>query len=344
MGAANTIRAGKTALRRYLAIRALEGGRYDAARGYFLKALKSSPGDLRIHKGLARAAAGLGRTEEAIMRAEIAARIAPLDGEIRDMLARLYLEAGRREEAEHHAYMALCLNPDIDDPALPGLIRLRQDGDDLLALHDKLRKLSQVSSQSYGRYGFYQGFERLLLPGQRPVENRLECYALAGLLDPSMTALDIGCNCGFLSLGIAPHVTEITGVELDSRMVEVARLTAGYLGQENASFTQGRFEDFHSEATGTGKRFDLVVATAVHMHVSYDIEEFATTIVELLRPGGLVLLESQDMRTVDWDFTDKIRRFAKTVFEIESRGETTDENGIPRLHAVLRRHAGSARQ
>ena len=127
-------------------------------------------------------------------------------------------------------------------------------------------------------------------------------------------------------------------------MVEVASLTAGYLGQENASFVQDKFEDFQAETAGAGRRFDLIVATAVHMHVRYDIEEFATAIAELLRPGGLVLLESQDMRTVDWDFKDKIRRFAGTAFEELSRGATTDENGIPRLHAVLRLQAGSARQ
>lgn len=218
MGAGKIIKKCKTALRRFLAMRALEGKRYESAHRYFLKALKSRPGDLRIHKGLALVAAGQGKMEEAIMRAEIAARIAPLDGEIRDTLARFYLEAGRQDDAEHTAYMALCLNPDLADPALPGILRQRGDGSELLALHDRLRELSLVSTQSYGRYGFYQGFERLLLPGQRPVENRLESYALTGLLDTSMTALDIGCNCGFLSLCIAPHVAAITGVELDSRM------------------------------------------------------------------------------------------------------------------------------
>ena len=344
MGAGNIIKSVKTALRRFLAKRALDGKRYEAAHGYFLKALKSRPDDLRVHKGLALSAAGMGRGQEAIMRAEIAARIAPFDGDIRDTLARLYQEAGRQGDAEHTAYMALCLNPNLDSPALPGILRQRQDGSDLLALHDRLRKLSRVSTQNYGRYGFYQGFERLLLPGQRPVENRLESYALTGLLDTSMTALDIGCNCGFLSLCIAPHVAAITGVELDSRMVEVAEHTAGYLGQENASFAQGKFEDFQAETAGAGRRFDLIVATAVHMHVRYDIEEFASAIAELLRPGGLVLLESQDMRTVDWDFKDKIQRFAGTAFEELSRGATTDENGIPRLHAVLRLQAGSARQ
>ena len=344
MGARKSIKSGKTALRRFLAMRAIAGKRYGSAHEYLLKALKSRPADLRIHKGLALAAAGLGRGHDAIMRAEIAARIAPLDGEIRNILARFYLEAGRQEDAEHTAYMALCVSPDLVDPALPGILRLRGDGNDLLALHDKLRKLSRVSTQNYGRYGFYQGFERLLLPGKRPVGYRLESYALTGLLDSSMTALDIGCNCGFLSLCIAPHVATITGVELDSRMVEVAKTTAAYLGQENASFVQGKFEEFQTEAAGAARRFDLIVATAVHMHVRYDIEEFAAAITELLQPGGLVLLESQDMRTVDWDFQDKIRRFAGAAFEELSRGATTDENGIPRFHTVLRLQAGSARQ
>lgn len=332
----NTFRFLKATFRRVLATWLLKIERFDSARDYFLKSLKALPDDVRIHKGLSNSSTGLGQMHYAILRLELAARVAPHDGEVRNMLARLCLDAGRREEAGRHAFKALCLNPDLEEPVLPSLLRERADGGELLTLHHRLRELSVESTQSYGCYGFYQGFERLLLPGQRPVDERLDSYALTNLLNPDMAALDIGCNCGFLSLCIAPHVAEICGIEIDPRMVEVATVTARYLGLDNTRFVVGNFEDFLDENVSAEPRFDLVIATAVHMHVRLQIDEFGRAISGLLRQHGLVLLESQDMRTVDWNFPDKVERFAGSEFEEISRGTTMDENNTPRLHVVLR--------
>lgn len=323
-------------LRRFAAVQALRAGRAESALDLFAKAAKAHPADPRIHLGLADAKRAQGRAHEARRHVEVALRISPHDGKAHDKLAHLLMELGEPDAAEWHAWKALSLDPNLPKPVLVDLLRRRPDGEALLALHDTLRSLSRASTQDYGAYGFYQGFWKLRLPGQRPVEARLESYRLPDMLDGSMDALDIGCNCGFLSLSIAPHVRSVTGVEIDPRMVEVARHAATHLGQQNATFQQGAFKDFLAQSQAAGQRFDVVIATAVHMHVGLDIAAFGAAVAELLRPGGLVLLESQDIRLIDWDFADKMRRFAGSLFTVASTGDSVDENGIPRLHAILK--------
>jgi 2-polyprenyl-3-methyl-5-hydroxy-6-metoxy-1,4-benzoquinol methylase len=333
-----TLRTIKAEIRRSAAAWLLKIEHFGKAHEYFLKALKALPHDVRIHKGLARSSAGLGDFNEAILRLEIAARLSPHDADVQDWLAKYYAKNGYKKEAEQHAFQALCLEPDLDEPFLSVLLREREDADELSALHSEVRKISVKSTQNYGRYGFYQGFERLLLPGQRPIEGRLDSYGLTKFLKPNTMALDIGCNCGFLSLGIAPQIAHITGVDIDSRMIDIARLVARYLRlEERTQFSVGKFEEFEKENISKERRFDLIIATAVHMHVRHGIEEFASVISKLLNFEGLVLLESQDIRTTDWDFPDKVLRFSGTTFKEISRGVTLDENNIPRIHVLLQR-------
>ncbi len=323
-------------VRRLAAIRALRAGRVAAAIELFGKAAKALPADTRIHLGLADAKYAQNKPHEARRHIEVSLRIAPHDSKAHDRLARLLTKLGQADAAEWHAWKALSLDPDLPAPVLVDLLRRKPGGEALLALHDRLRSLSRASSQDYGTYGFYQGFWALRLPGQRPVEARLESYGLTDRLDDGMDVLDIGCNCGFLSLSVAPHVRSVTGVEIDPRMVEVARHAAGHLGQGNVAFQQGSFKDFLARSTAAGRRFDAVIATAVHMHVGLDIATFGAAVAELLRPGGMVLLESQDLRLVDWDFADKLERFAANRFMVVSTGDSVDENGIPRLHSLLK--------
>jgi tetratricopeptide (TPR) repeat protein len=334
---ATSLKLFKAFLRRSFATWLLRIGRFNKAREFFLKSLKVFPNDVRIHKGLSNASYGFNDTNEAIRRLEVAARVSPNDANVRNMLARLYHITGQQRQAELQAFKALCLNPDLNSPLLPSLLNASDHGNELLALHDELRGLSKVSTQNYGRYGFYQGFERLLLPGQRPIEDRLASYGLSTHLNRNMNALDIGCNCGFLALGIAPQVGHITGVDIDPQMVNIATIAARYLGLEDCTkFTTGKFESFEKEYNNKIGIFDLIIATAVHMHVKYRIEEFSMAVSKLLTSNGLVLLESQDMRTTDWDFLDKVKRFSGKTFKEIDRGTTMDENDIPRVHVLLR--------
>ena len=337
MKTTTSVKLFKAILRRSFATWLLKTGNFERAREVLLKSLKVFPNDIRIHKGLSSASFRLNDTNEAIRRLEVAARVSPNDADVRNTLARLYHATGQQRQAELQAFKSLCLDPDLNSPLLPSLLNASNHGNKLVALHDKLRGISVISTQNYGRYGFYQGFERLLLPGQRPIEDRLNSYGLSTHLNRDMNALDIGCNCGFLALGIAPQVRHITGVDIDPQMVNIATISARYLGLVDCTkFITGKFESFEKEYNSQNGLFDLIIATAVHMHVKYQIEEFSMAVSKLLTSNGLVLLESQDMRTTDWDFLDKVKRFSGETFKEIDRGTTMDENDIPRVHVLLR--------
>src|SRR5690606_24527802 len=79
-------------------------------------------------------------------------------------------------------------------------------------LHQRIREIwsgykGESLKYSFGDFGLpYQGFEPLMLPGTRPAMRRLAIYQLEQHLPKGARALDIGCNHGFLLMGLAPHL------------------------------------------------------------------------------------------------------------------------------------------
>ncbi|MDD2236227.1 MAG: class I SAM-dependent methyltransferase [Kiritimatiellae bacterium] len=203
------------------------------------------------------------------------------------------------------------------------------------ALEDELLRLLSSEQQQFGRGGFYQSFPQLGITGQRPTDKRMSTYEMKALLTPEMSVLDIGSNCGFFALTLAPLVHSITGVELNPRLVQIARKTKEYLGTANAEFIASPFEQWNAGE----RQWDVVLSFAVHLWVRMPFEMFAAKLLTLLKPGGILLLESHNIHQNDSCFDERIKWMCHLGLELRRWGMIRDDGVHERIFAVLQRKA-----
>jgi 2-polyprenyl-3-methyl-5-hydroxy-6-metoxy-1,4-benzoquinol methylase len=98
------------------------------------------------------------------------------------------------------------------------------------------------------------------------------------------TVLDFGCATGTVVNEIAADVKEIHGIDISSRMIEIAKEKASKRMIGNAYFTQASiFDSKFKEET-----FDVILAFNV-LHLFKDTKEVIKRINELLKNGGLFI-------------------------------------------------------
>ena len=93
--------------------------------------------------------------------------------------------------------------------------------------------------------------------------------------------LDFGCATGANALELAGYVGHIEGIDISSKMIELATDRAIERGIKNATFQQATLPDAPYEA-GT---FDVVMAFNV-LHLLDDRRTVIQRIADLLKPGG----------------------------------------------------------
>lgn len=174
----------------------------------------------------------------------------------------------------------------------------------LLELHEKLEKHIAGQKANWKSFvyaqtnGFYQGFEAISLEGCRPTEKRFKRYDIKKYLTPKMTALDIGCNCGFFALHVSKYVQHIDGVEINPYLVEIGKDTREFLNITNAEFFATRFEDFK-----TTKKYDVIFSLAnddtIDGNTEFTFEEYIKKIQLLLKNEGYLMFETISPDTYD---------------------------------------------
>jgi SAM-dependent methyltransferase len=97
----------------------------------------------------------------------------------------------------------------------------------------------------------------------------------------SSRLLSIGCGIGDSELLLAPHVAQLTGVDLSPSAIQQANADARRRGVHNAHFIEGTAE----AAKGP---FDVVFAIFLLHHLSdHALAQFAAHIASILTPGGV---------------------------------------------------------
>jgi SAM-dependent methyltransferase len=93
--------------------------------------------------------------------------------------------------------------------------------------------------------------------------------------------LSLGCGIGDTELLLAPHVGELTGLDLSPSAIRQARLDSE--GVDNLHFIEGTLE---SAQIGP-RSFDVVMAIFFLHHLPDTVPELASQIATILRPGGV---------------------------------------------------------
>ena len=165
-------------------------------------------------------------------------------------------------------------------------------------LHSILKNHLKEQSEKWPHFiyskehGFYQGFDRIGIIGSRSTEKRFKEYNIENLLSKNKNVLDIGSNCGFVSLCTSESVKNVTGVELNPFLVKISNATKEFLNIQNVKFVCSTFEEYK-----TGEKFDIVYSFAndstIDDNVMFNFEEYIQKILFLLSPDGLLIFESQ---------------------------------------------------
>lgn len=219
------------------------------------------------------------------------------------------------------------------DPELSKLVPIHAETQRMWAgyRNDKL----QVA---FGDFGLpYQGFETLKMAGSRPTMHRLQIYGLEKDLPKNARALDIGCNHGFLLVGLAPQLSAGMGFDISQSCVDVGNAVAKHMGYDHIQLSSQPFDEFVCK-----EKFDLVIACAVHRWIGVPLKEFGKKLLSYCKPGGIVLLESQGMRSTwqkEIDFDAKATTIAQVGFEVIRKGSLCDDGINYREFWVLRRTA-----
>ncbi|MEV0680421.1 methyltransferase domain-containing protein [Actinosynnema sp. NPDC050436] len=110
-------------------------------------------------------------------------------------------------------------------------------------------------------------------------------FLAASALTPTTDVLDVGCGSGRTTLDAARRARSALGVDLSSRMLDLARARAAREGVANAAFEQAdaQVHPFPDAA------FDVVVSRFGSMFFGDPVAAF-TNLARALRPGGRVVL------------------------------------------------------
>jgi 2-polyprenyl-3-methyl-5-hydroxy-6-metoxy-1,4-benzoquinol methylase len=103
-------------------------------------------------------------------------------------------------------------------------------------------------------------------------------------LSPGDVVLDYACGTGIITHQIAASVKEVHGIDISSKMIEVAQREARERGVGNVHYAQSTIFDDEYEK----ESFDVILAFNI-LHLLEDTQRVVQRIGELLKPGGLFI-------------------------------------------------------
>jgi len=98
------------------------------------------------------------------------------------------------------------------------------------------------------------------------------------------TILDYGCATGIISNAIAGKVKEIHGIDISSKMIEIAKRKAGELNIKNIHYAHATIYDDRYQK----ESFNVILAFRI-LHMLENPEVVMRRINELLKPGGVFI-------------------------------------------------------
>ncbi len=121
------------------------------------------------------------------------------------------------------------------------------------------------------------------------------------LLADSDVVLDFGCASGEMSLDIAPHVQRVHGIDVSTKMIELARQKTRDRQADNISFDQA---DAFDQSLVNGS-YSAVLAFNV-FHLVDDVPQVLARLNDLLPTGGLLISTTPCLGERNWLFRSLI--------------------------------------
>ncbi len=112
-------------------------------------------------------------------------------------------------------------------------------------------------------------------------------------LKPDMQVLEFGCGTGSTAIAHAPYVKHLHGIDISSRMIEIAQEKAGAASTENLSFEVADIDDFNTP----DHIFDAVLGLSI-LHLLKDRDRAIASVYRKLKPGGVFV--SSTVCLGDW--------------------------------------------
>ena len=166
----------------------------------------------------------------------------------------------------------------------------------------------------------------------RPAVRALRAHMVRRILDltgagPRSRVLSLGCGIGDTELLLAPHVGEITGIDLSPAAIRQARADAEALGIANAKFVEG---------TAAEGRFDAIIAIFFLHHLpDAELAVLPEQLNDQLTPGGVFYSLDPSRHRL----SGVVGRLL--IPNLMKRYQTEDERELdPELTAALFRSAG----
>lgn len=107
---------------------------------------------------------------------------------------------------------------------------------------------------------------------------------------PYWHVLDVATGGGHTALKFAPHVARVVASDLTPQMLKAAEAHIAGKGVTNVEFREARAEDLPFDSN----TFDLVTCRIAPHHFD-DVAKFVKEAARVVRPGGLVLVQDQQM-------------------------------------------------
>jgi 2-polyprenyl-3-methyl-5-hydroxy-6-metoxy-1,4-benzoquinol methylase len=122
-------------------------------------------------------------------------------------------------------------------------------------------------------------------PGVSLGENDLRILEkLRKYLKAGDIVLDYGCATGSIAIAMTGMVKEVHGIDLSSKMIEIAKRKAGECKVKNIDFTHATIFD---ESLKQGS-LDVILSSSI-LHLLEKLPQVLSRISQLLKPGGLFI-------------------------------------------------------
>lgn len=133
------------------------------------------------------------------------------------------------------------------------------------------------------------GYDRLQILARARWPETAALFGRAGLA-PGMSAVDLGCGGGNVTLEIAALVApaSVVGIDMDDVKLALARDAAATRGLANVRFQAMNLNDWHEDAA-----YGVVYTRFVLQHLAQPVE-MLRRMWEAVRPGGVLIVEDAD--------------------------------------------------